>query len=71
MELTDDTCRWPVGDPSTVDFFFCGAQPLPDKPYCAAHCARAERIDEALSASAPDPASDDARDRQPTEREEA
>jgi GcrA cell cycle regulator len=41
MELTDDTCQWPVGDPSTVDFFFCGAQPLPDKPYCAAHCARA------------------------------
>jgi GcrA cell cycle regulator len=71
MELTDDTCRWPVGDPSTVDFFFCGAQPLPDKPYCAAHCARAERIDEALSASAPPAASDDARDRQPTEWEEA
>jgi GcrA cell cycle regulator len=59
MELTDDTCRWPVGDPSTVDFFFCGAQPLPDKPYCAAHCARAERIDEALSASAPHPAAPD------------
>jgi GcrA cell cycle regulator len=54
LELTDDTCRWPVGAPGAPDFFFCGAQPLPDRPYCAAHWARAERTDEAEPVLAPD-----------------
>jgi GcrA cell cycle regulator len=40
-ELSEHTCRWPVGDPLGTDFFFCGAPPVPDEPYCAAHCARA------------------------------
>jgi GcrA cell cycle regulator len=43
LELKDDTCRWPIGDPRSSRFFFCGAQPLRNKPYCAAHCARAYR----------------------------
>jgi len=43
FELSDDTCRWPVGDPRSSRFFFCGAQPLRNKPYCAEHCARAYR----------------------------
>jgi hypothetical protein len=43
FELSDDTCRWPVGDPRSSRFFFCGAQPVRNKPYCAAHCARAYR----------------------------
>ena len=25
LELTRGACRWPVGDPSQPDFFFCGA----------------------------------------------
>lgn len=41
VELTSDTCRWPVGDPGTDDFFFCGAKPLDGCPYCAAHSRRA------------------------------
>ena len=24
MELTERTCKWPIGDPSTDDFWFCG-----------------------------------------------
>jgi len=24
MELTERTCKWPVGDPATEDFWFCG-----------------------------------------------
>ena len=24
MELTERTCKWPVGDPATDDFWFCG-----------------------------------------------
>jgi GcrA cell cycle regulator len=40
LESSGDTCRWPVGDPARPGFFFCGAEPLKGKPYCAAHCAR-------------------------------
>ena len=41
MELDSDTCRWPVGDPATPDFFYCGAKALATSPYCAGHCKRA------------------------------
>ena len=23
LELTEQTCRWPIGDPGSADFFFC------------------------------------------------
>lgn len=38
VELTDKTCRWPIGDPGKEDFYFCGGHPHSDKPYCAYHC---------------------------------
>ena len=28
MELTERTCKWPVGDPATEDFWFCGLPQL-------------------------------------------
>lgn len=37
MELTERTCKWPVGDPATDDFWFCGLPSVPGKPYCEAH----------------------------------
>ncbi len=37
MELTERTCKWPVGDPSTDDFWFCGLPSQTGKPYCEAH----------------------------------
>ncbi len=37
MELTERTCKWPVGDPATEDFWFCGLTVKPGKPYCEAH----------------------------------
>ena len=37
MELTERTCKWPVGDPATADFWFCGLPVQPGKPYCEAH----------------------------------
>jgi GcrA cell cycle regulator len=44
LELTNDTCRWPHGEPGTRGFFFCGA-PGADleggKPYCVPHARRA------------------------------
>jgi GcrA cell cycle regulator len=41
LELTADTCRWPVGDPASPDFFFCGARPFSGSPYCPCHAGRA------------------------------
>jgi len=37
LELSDCRCRWPIGDPGTADFFFCGGKPVADLPYCAYH----------------------------------
>ncbi|KAF0677249.1 GcrA family cell cycle regulator [Profundibacterium mesophilum] len=37
MELTERTCKWPVGDPATEDFWFCGLGVQSGKPYCEAH----------------------------------
>ena len=37
MELTEKTCKWPVGDPATDDFWFCGLNVQTGKPYCEAH----------------------------------
>jgi GcrA cell cycle regulator len=41
--LSENSCRWPVGDPARATFFFCGGERLPGASYCAAHCARAYR----------------------------
>ncbi|CAI3954430.1 GcrA family cell cycle regulator [Commensalibacter papalotli (ex Botero et al. 2024)] len=30
-------CCWPIGDPGTKDFHFCGAKAVPGKPYCLEH----------------------------------
>jgi GcrA cell cycle regulator len=37
LELNDETCRWPIGDPGTPEFFFCGGQTITSLPYCAYH----------------------------------
>lgn len=37
MELTERTCKWPIGDPATTEFWFCGLPVVPGKPYCEAH----------------------------------
>src|SRR5678816_462560 len=37
LELNEATCHWPVGDPSSPEFFFCGGKALAGLPYCAHH----------------------------------
>ncbi|WP_294927267.1 GcrA family cell cycle regulator [uncultured Paracoccus sp.] len=37
MELTERTCKWPIGDPATDKFWFCGLPSAPGKPYCETH----------------------------------
>lgn len=33
------SCSWPIGEPGTRGFHFCGQEALPGKPYCAEHAA--------------------------------
>ncbi len=37
MQLSERTCRWPLGDPSTTDFRFCGCETGPGASYCQYH----------------------------------
>ena len=39
LELTERTCKWPIGDPTEDDFAFCGLEATPGKPYCQYHVA--------------------------------
>lgn len=37
LQLTERTCKWPVGDPLSEDFHFCGHESGESSPYCAYH----------------------------------
>ena len=37
LELNEETCHWPIGDPGSADFFFCGGRTVSGLPYCAHH----------------------------------
>ncbi|KPF47252.1 GcrA family cell cycle regulator [Rhizobium sp. G187] len=36
-ELTERTCKWPIGDPMKDDFHFCGCEINDASPYCTYH----------------------------------
>ena len=36
-DLTDETCKWPIGHPNEESFYFCGRKPEGDFPYCKLH----------------------------------
>ena len=38
MSLRPDQCRWPIGDPDSDNFKFCGEKCFVGKPYCFEHC---------------------------------
>jgi GcrA cell cycle regulator len=37
LTLSENSCRWPIGDPETRDFGFCGRACLGHNSYCAGH----------------------------------
>ena len=37
MDLRDSMCRWPMGDPTSPEFRFCGARSITGLPYCTQH----------------------------------
>ncbi len=41
LQLNEHTCKWPIGDPLTTDFYFCGQHSEEGKPYCDFHSRRA------------------------------
>ncbi len=41
LTINDRMCKWPIGDPSTQDFHFCGHPPKASSPYCEAHSVKA------------------------------
>ena len=36
-DLTDQTCKWPIGHPNEDKFYFCGRKPEGEFPYCKLH----------------------------------
>lgn len=43
LHLSDKTCKWPIGDPGTENFCFCGHEPHAESPYCEFHSRIAYR----------------------------
>ncbi len=46
LQLTETTCKWPIGDPGQEDFYFCGHDPLESRPYCEYHAGVAYQAPE-------------------------
>jgi GcrA cell cycle regulator len=42
--LRPDQCRWPIGDPDSEKFHFCGKPVFVGKPYCYDHCLQAYQM---------------------------
>ena len=42
-EIREFACRWPLGDPKTGEFAYCGLTPAKGQSYCAGHCRMAYR----------------------------
>jgi len=46
FQLTEKTCKWPIGDPGHEDFHFCGHDSLENLPYCEYHAGVAYQAPE-------------------------
>jgi GcrA cell cycle regulator len=46
FQLSETTCKWPLGDPSQEDFHFCGHDSLENVPYCEYHAGVAYQAPE-------------------------
>ena len=42
-DIGQPACRWPLGEPGSGDFAYCGLAPAEGRPYCAGHCRLAYR----------------------------
>jgi GcrA cell cycle regulator len=44
LDIAHDKCHWPIGDPQTADFAFCGNAAVTGFSYCAGHARMAYRV---------------------------
>ena len=44
LEIAQDKCHWPIGDPHAADFAFCGNAAVTGFSYCAGHARMAYRF---------------------------
>jgi GcrA cell cycle regulator len=44
LEIAQDKCHWPIGDPHAADFAFCGNAAVTGFSYCAGHARMAYRM---------------------------
>jgi GcrA cell cycle regulator len=53
LTLGAHMCKWPIGDPSTDGFTFCGRRTGQDGPYCTEHARMAYQPQQARKRSGP------------------
>lgn len=51
LALGDRSCKWPVGDPLSPDFHFCGKPACTGMPYCTNHAQLAYQPKRSKSSS--------------------
>lgn len=54
LTLGSKMCKWPIGDPSSDSFSFCGRRSVNDVPYCTEHARVAHTSSSTLSKSPPE-----------------
>ena len=52
-EIREFVCRWPLGDPMSKDFAYCGLKAAKGHSYCASHCRMAYQPPKARTRQAP------------------
>jgi len=52
-EIREFACRWPLGDPRSENFAYCGLTPVKGRSYCAGHCRMAYRPPETRTRRSP------------------
>jgi GcrA cell cycle regulator len=53
LTLGAHMCKWPIGDPATDEFTFCGRRSSDDGPYCVEHARLAYQPQQARKKSSP------------------
>jgi GcrA cell cycle regulator len=43
LDIDTHQCRWPIGDPATQNFLFCGNDAINGLAYCVGHARMAYR----------------------------
>ncbi len=51
-DMRDAACRWPLGDPKSGEFAYCGLKAAEGRAYCAGHCRMAYRPPDARARDA-------------------